>query len=192
MPVKRVITIPNLLSLIRLMCALIMLVLAWLGHPTLFILVLVCAFILDAIDGPIARWLNQVSELGPRIDSWAGFSVYIVFLAGAVLLWPEIVQRELVYIILVACSLILPAVAGIAKFRRPTSYHTWLVKTAAVVMAPSAILLFLGGPAWPFHVATVISVLAALEEILITLYLTEPCSDVGSLIHILNNKHGKR
>ena len=33
MPVKRLITIPNLLSLIRLMCALVMLVLAWLGHP---------------------------------------------------------------------------------------------------------------------------------------------------------------
>ena len=188
MVLKKTFTIPNLLSILRLVLSFIMLILAVVGNAGLFVIVLVIAIILDAIDGPIARRIHQVSELGPKLDSWADFSVYIIFLIGAWLLWPEIIKRELVYIILVACSLILPAIAGLAKFHVPTSYHTWLVKIAAVTIVPAALVLFLNGPAWPFHAATIISVLAGTEEILITLVLDKPRSDVGGLIRILKQR----
>ena len=181
-------TLPNLLSLVRLLLSPVLLVLAWLGYADIFIGALILAFLLDLIDGPIARKFHQVSRLGPKLDSCADFFIYVSFLIGAYLLWPHIVKRELIFIILVGLSIILPALVGFLKFRKATSYHTWLVKCAAVTMAPGAILLFINGPTWPFYMATGISVLAALEEIAITLIIDTPQSDVGTLIHVLRNK----
>ena len=162
-----------------------MIAIAWLQQATVFIAVLILAFLLDLVDGPIARMTGHVTETGSRMDSYADFSIYVAFLIGAVLLWPEIVVREWIYLALVAASVVLPALAGLVKFHTATSYHTWLVKLAAVCMAPSAIILFIGGPAWPFHIATVISVLAGLEEIIVTLVLREPHSNVPGLVRAL-------
>jgi hypothetical protein len=46
-------------------------------------------------------------------------------------------------------------------------------------------VMFLGGPAWPFRVAAVICILAAIEEIALTLLLSEPESNVRSVWDVL-------
>ena len=175
---EQTVNLPNILSVLRLCLGPVLIVIAYLGLATVYIVVLIFAFLLDLVDGPIARMSGHVTEAGSRMDSYADFSIYIAFLIGAVWLWPVIVQRELIYIMLVAASIMLPPLAGLVKFQKATSYHTWLVKLAVVCMAPAAIVLFIGGPPWPFHVATVLCVLGALEEIIITLLLHEPQSDV--------------
>ena len=182
---KTLLTIPNLLSALRLALGMSLFVIAWRGNSGVFIGVLIFAFLLDLIDGPIARRWQQVSELGPKIDSWADFSVYLAFIIGAWWLWPEIVRRELLFISLLGLSIVLPALVGLIKFHRATSYHTWLVKIAVVCMAPGSILLVMGGPVWPFQIATVISIMAGAEEIAITLLLEHPRSDIRSVIDIL-------
>lgn len=177
-------TIPNILSSFRLILAPVLLVLAWSSYSTGFMIVLIIAFLLDAVDGPIARWLNQESELGPKLDSWADFSIYLTFLIGAWWLWPEIVMRELIFILLTLASIIFPVIMSIYKFRKVTSYHTWLVKIAAVCMAPSAILLFLIDYSWTFRLASIVCVMASIEEILITMVLKKPHSNVQSIFHV--------
>ena len=182
---EETVNLPNVLTVLRLCLGLVLIAIAWLHQANVFIAVLIVAFLLDLIDGPIARMTGHVTVVGSRMDSYADFSIYVAFLIGAVLLWPDIVEREWIYLVLVAASVVLPALAGLVKFHTATSYHTWLVKLAAVCMAPSAIVLFIGGPAWPFHIATVISVLAGLEEIIMTLILREPHSNVHGLYHAL-------
>ena len=76
-------TIPNFLSGLRLALTPFLLVTAWFEQVYLFLAILIFAFVLDAIDGPIARRLHQVSELGPMLDSCADFFVYITFATGA-------------------------------------------------------------------------------------------------------------
>ena len=181
-------TLPNFLSILRLALTPFLLATAWFQHPYPFLAILIFAFILDAIDGPIARRLHQVSKLGSKLDSWADFFVYIVFVIGACLLWPEIIMRELVFILLVVTSIVLPVLTGLIKFKKLTSYHTWMVKLAAVSTAPTAIWVFIGGPALPFHIATAICVVAGLEEIVISIVLKEPYSDVRTLWHVLKKK----
>jgi len=46
-------------------------------------------------------------------------------------------------------------------------------------------VLFLGGPAWPFRAAAVVCILAAVEEIAITLLLPEPESNLRSVWDVL-------
>ncbi|MGR9092233.1 MAG: CDP-alcohol phosphatidyltransferase family protein [Gammaproteobacteria bacterium] len=178
-------SIANALSALRLMLAPILLLLAWVDKPRVFLAVLVVAFLLDLVDGPIARRLQQVSAIGAELDSIADFAIYSVFIIGAWLLWPDIVRRESVYFAVVAASIAVPVCAGIVKFRHPTSLHTWMVKAAAVSMAPAAIALFAGIAVSPFRVATFVCVLAAVEECIIVAVLREPRSDVRSIFHVL-------
>jgi len=183
-------TLPNFLSSLRLALTPFLLATAWFGQVYLFLAILIFAFILDAVDGPIARRLHQVSKFGSKLDSWADFFVYIVFVIGAWWLWPEIIMREWVYILLVVASIVLPVVTGLIKFKILTSYHTWMVKLGALLMAPTAIWVFIGGPALPFHIATIICVVAGLEEIVISMVLKEPYADVRTLLHVLKKKKG--
>lgn len=185
---RSVLTFPNLLSTIRFGLGFILLGIAWAGYAQWFIGTLILAFFLDFIDGPIARRWHQVSELGSVLDSYADFSVYAAFLIGAWWLWPETVRQELVFITLLGLGIVLPALTGFIKFRRGTSYHTWLVKFAVVCMAPASIILFLGGPAWPFRIASIISLLAGVEEIAISLLLQQPRSDVRTVLDLLRKR----
>jgi phosphatidylglycerophosphate synthase len=182
------VTFPNLLTFTRLILGFLLFIIAWIDKENLFIGILICAFFLDLVDGPIARWTHQVSEFGSWLDSFADFSVYMAFIAGAWCLWPEIILRELLYVSLLAFSIVIPVLYGYIKFSKGTSYHTWLVKFAVVCMAPSSIILFIGGPAWPFQIASIISVIAGLEEIMVTIVLDKPRSDVRSIIHILKQQ----
>ena len=181
-------SLPNVLSSIRLSIAPVLLVLAILDQPDLFISFLVLAFLLDAIDGPLARRLHQVTELGPFIDSCADFAIYITFAIGAWLLWPAIILREIMFIGLLLASILMPVLSGLVKFRQIISYHTWSVKIAAVCMAPSALLLFLVDVAWPFRLATIFCCLAGLEEVFITMVLQKPYSNVKTIFHVLKKQ----
>ncbi len=181
-------TIPNIICAIRFMLVPVLLALAWLGHANLYISLLITAFLLDAIDGPIARWTGQLSELGPKLDSWADFFVFITLPIGVWWLWPEIIMQERIFVALMLGSLIVPPLTGLLKFRATTSYHTWLAKLAVTLAAISAVLLLLGGPAWPLRIAAVFCVLAALEEIAITWILEHPESDVKTIRHILKRR----
>ena len=183
--------IPNLLSSLRLALGPLLLHVAWRGDQEGFLVILILAFLLDLIDGPIARLTGQVTELGPKLDSWADFSIYVALPIGAWWLWPEIIIRERIYVGLAVASVLLPTIVGLVKFRRPTSYHTWLTKLAVVCMAPSVILLLMEGPAWPFRLSAVIAILAGIEEILISIISKDSRSDAKTIIHVLDGKRVK-
>lgn len=178
-------TLPNMLTGFRFVAAPGLLWLAWNGHGVAFMILLAIAFLTDLLDGLAARLTGQVTQYGATLDSWADVITYLTIAISCWWLWPDIVHRELVYVILIVASCLLPALAGFIKFGRFTSYHTWGVKIAALSMGSSLYLLFLGGPVWPFRLAAVICILAAIEEIALTLLLSEPESNVRSAWDVL-------
>jgi len=179
------VNIPNLLSGLRLAAMPVLMLLAWGGERTAFLVLYLCALLSDMLDGYLARRLGQESELGARLDSWGDFALYMATPVCAWLLWPEIIMREAPYVVMVLASFTLPVLAGFVRYRRLTSYHTWGAKLSAVLMGVSTLLLFVGGPAWPFRLSTFILALAQLEEIAITIVLSEWRSNVPSLVHAL-------
>jgi len=191
-PSRYYLTVPNLICGTRFLLAPVLLILAWNGSAGLYTGFLITAFLLDMIDGPVARWTGQLSDLGPRLDSLADFSIFITLPAGVWWLWPEIIIQECIFVALMLGSLILPPLIGLIKFHAITSYHTWLAKLAVTLAAISAVLLVLGGPAWPLRVATVFCVLAAIEEIAITWILKRPVSDVKTICHVLKRRIDSR
>lgn len=181
-------TAPNLLTGFRFIAAPGLLWLAWHGFAIGFMMLLAIAFFTDFLDGLVARLTHQVSEFGATLDSWADVINYLTIAVCCWWLWPEVVARELLFVLLIVASCLLPAIAGLAKFGRFTSYHTWGVKLAAAAMGLTLYLLFLGGPAWPFRMAAVICLLAAIEEITLTLLLQQPETNVRSIWFVLRRK----
>jgi CDP-diacylglycerol--glycerol-3-phosphate 3-phosphatidyltransferase len=176
-------TLPNALSLFRIAMVPVAGVFAFTGQPTLFLAALAAALGSDVLDGQIARRTGVTSQLGAKLDSWGDLATYTTLPLFAYWLWPDLLRQEARYL---ACALVayaLPIAVGLVRFRRLTSYHTIAAKLTAVVMGVSLFVLFCGGPAWPFHVATFLLVAEALEEIAITCVLPRWRSDVRSLWH---------
>ncbi|MEQ1636387.1 MAG: CDP-alcohol phosphatidyltransferase family protein [Methylococcales bacterium] len=183
-------TVPNLLTGFRFVAAPGLLWLAWHGYGLLFMGLLAVSFLSDLLDGFVARLMGQMSQFGATLDSWADVVIYLTIPLGCWWLWPRTVSQEWFYVALFLASCLLPALVGFCKFGCFTSYHTWAVKFAAASMGVSLCLLFLGGMAWPFRIASVIGILAALEEVAITLFLSGPESNVRSIWFLLSrSKH---
>lgn len=172
----------NLLTGFRLLIAApLMLALALAGEREWFRWVLVASFFSDAIDGTVARWYGETTGFGAKLDSWADVTAYMVIAVSVALLWPALVAEQWLPFAAIVLSFVAPSLAGLLKFGHFTSYHTWLVKAAVAATASGLLILLWGGPAWPFRIAAIVALLAAVEEIAITLVLRAPQSDLHGL-----------
>ena len=177
---QNIYNLPNAISLLRLLLAPVLITLALTQQPMWFIAVVLFSGFTDALDGFLARMLNQITRLGSHLDSWGDFAIYTCMAIGAWLLWPEIVIREKIWFGLIIASFTLPVLLGVIKFRVFTSYHTWSVKLAVLMTFFGYALLFSDTLVWPFHLAAVVCLYAGLEEILITLLTRREHVDVRS------------
>ncbi|MEW6593360.1 MAG: CDP-alcohol phosphatidyltransferase family protein [Thermodesulfobacteriota bacterium] len=176
-------TLPDLLSIFRIVAAPFLLLAAWSGLHGPFLLLFVAALISDALDGFLARRLGQTTALGGQLDSWGDFALYCTTPLAVWWLWPEVILHELPCVAAAILSFLLPVAAGFVKFRRLTSYHTWGAKAAAVALGIATPLLLLGGPAWPFRLAVFLLALSAVDECIITLLLPRWQADIPSCLH---------
>ena len=178
---EEIVNLPNLVSFIRILMAPVLFYFALTQQPYWFIGVLLFAEFTDVLDGFLARTLNQITEMGSRLDSWGDFVIYSTIAICAWILWPDILQRESLYFIIIVLSFTLPALIGFLKFHSFTSYHTWSVKLAVGITIISYILLFSGLLDWPFRIAALFCVYAAIEEIAITLLINHEHVDVRTV-----------
>ena len=161
---------------------------AFTGEPKLFLAGLIASLLSDFADGLFARWLKQTSELGAKLDSWADLATYLALPFCAGWLWPHLVFREGLFVFAAVLSYVLALAIGYLKFGRLTSYHTGGAKLSVVLIGPALVVLFAGGPAWPFRFATLILVLAELEEVAITAVLSEWRANIPTFWHALKIK----
>lgn len=181
----------NLLTASRLAAAPILLGLAWFNKPIAFLTLLAAVFFTDLLDGYVARRLKQTSSFGAQLDSWSDGVIYSTIAISTWWLWPDIVQDQVLYVWIVIGSFTLPTIIGISKFKTLTSYHTWSVKVAAAAMGLSLYPLFLFKISWPFHLAVFVCVLAAIEEIGMTVLMSEPHSNIGSIVRVFRERQSK-
>ena len=189
---EQIVNLPNLVSLIRILMAPVLIYFAVTQQPNWFMGTLLFAVFTDVLDGFLARTLHQITEMGSHLDSWGDVVIYTTMAVCAWILWPDILQREIVYFIVIVLSITLPAIAGFIKFRMFTSYHTWSVKLAVFVTVISYVLLFAGLLDWPFRVAAAFCLYAAIEEIAITLLIHHEHVDVRTIWQALKYNRENR
>ncbi len=171
-------TLPNALSALRIVLAPVLLALAWTRHEHWFLAVLLISLVSDILDGKLARWLNQCSEWGARLDSWGDLATYMTVPVCVYWLKPGFLRQEAVFFWLVVGAYVLPVAYGFVKFRTLTSYHTRGAVISAYLVGAATILIFAGGSAWLFRLAALVLALAELEEMAITTVLPKPVTNV--------------
>jgi cardiolipin synthase len=148
---ERVLNLPNIITLLRLaavpVVAWLILQQRWEEASWLFL----AAAVSDGIDGLLARWLNQMTQLGAALDSIADKALGVVTLvlltqAGAIPLWVTLA-------ILVRDSIIVLGALSYRGLAGHLEIHpTWLGKThvfaefalLALVLANQGKLLAVG------------------------------------------------
>jgi CDP-diacylglycerol--glycerol-3-phosphate 3-phosphatidyltransferase len=184
--------LPNLLSAFRMLMVPVLGALAWHGQATAFLIGLVASLLSDVLDGWLARHSGVTSELGAKLDSWGDLATYASLPLFAWWLWPETLRAESHFLALALVAYFTPTGVGLLRWRQLTSYHTWAAKGTSLVMGAALLCLFVGGPAWPFHLATCALLLEALEELAITALLRRPASNVRSLWHAWRARDAER
>jgi len=176
-------TIPNLLSGLRIASIPLLVFLAWKGETRLYLICLGIALSTDLFDGLIARLLNQRTELGAKLDQWGDVGVFLSWPVGLWWLWPDVLRSERWFLGTAVVSYAGSAGFALWKFGRVASYHSWLGKTATVGLTIGAFVVMLGWAHWPFRVGIILLTGAILEEVAISQALNKPCNNVPSWWH---------
>lgn len=186
MVTSRLVTVPNVLSGLRILLVPVLVVCAWQQQRELFLMVLAVSLLSDALDGYFARLLRQTSDFGAKLDSWGDLLTYGAMVLGLSLAWPALFARELGFLALGVGFYLLPTTASLVKFGELPSYHTWAAKLAALLLAPAYYLLTLADQSLWFRAVILFHGWVAVEGVLIVLTLDRNQYNVPSFIHARN------
>jgi len=188
-----IVTIPNIICVVRLVGALSLFYFAITQNLGYFVGIFVVLRLSDRVDGRLARWLKQRSDFGARLDSFADSVLYGSLLFGLLWLKGEVLRHEAAWWIVGILSYALTTGAGLWKYGRVPSYHTYGAKISQWLVLIGAVCLLLDYSAWPFRIAMLAGTLTNLEATVITWYLPEWRADVLTLFHVvpITNKSGR-
>lgn len=182
--------LPNAISIGRLLSVPLLVWLAWQERQTLFTWILVVALLSDGVDGFIARRFDCITRLGALLDSVADAALMLVVGYGTWVFHP-IVFLEHGLIVFVTVGLwLLEHVAALIRYRRPSSFHTALVRFGVVVFSIFIAVMFVFDfYPWLLYVAATISIVAVLEQLAMIWLLPEWTPDVrGGLAEVLRRR----
>ena len=183
---------PNLLSGTRIALMPAVLLVAVAGSRQWFLILVGASLFTDALDGFLARRLNAFSDFGRKLDSAADYLTMMTGLAGIALLWPEIVRRELPWIVAGLAAFFGVIVFGFVRLGHPPCYHTWAAKFGVVGCALSMIPLLTEWSAVPFHVMVLVQILAAIEEVTISLLIPKHVGEMATVWHAVQLRRKNR
>ena len=177
-------SVPNMLSMTRLVLVPVLIGLAVNAKAQAFLVVLAVSLLSDVFDGYLARKLNQITDLGAKLDSWGDVLTYGAMILGLYWIWPEVFAEQLWFVVAATLSFIVPVAYAFNKFGEYPSYHTLGAKTAAVLMAPAFYSLILLDWDLFFQAVIIFHIVVAFEEMAITSVLDRPRTDVLSILSL--------
>jgi CDP-diacylglycerol--glycerol-3-phosphate 3-phosphatidyltransferase len=183
--------VPNLLSGARALAVPVLFVLALLEERAAFTWVLVPALLSDIFDGLIARAYGLESRLGAILDSVADSLMLFVSVYGIWVFHPAVI-RDHAWLCGTAVGLwALEDVLALLRYRRLSSFHTYLSKLVANLLGFFIGWLFLFGfEPWMLYLAAGTSIVASLEELALLKVLPEWRADVRGLWWVLREPRG--
>ncbi len=182
-------TVPNVLSLYRLLAFPLVMFLIVLGQETLYAVMLVISLNTDVWDGWIARRFNQRTAIGARLDSLADIGVYIAALTGIIHFRIDLLGTDAwLFYVFASCYLIV-TLSPLIKFGKIQSFHLYSIKLGGYLQGIFFILLFFVDyfPVY-FYLMVNLSLLSFVESLAIQLILPEMRSDVKGLYWVLKER----
>jgi len=180
----------NGITLYRIVAAPFLLILLFTGQHHIFKWLLGVSFFTDLIDGFLARKFKVTSLLGTKLDSIGDDLTVLVGVTGLfVLKFDFIKEQRIVFFILLALFAIQVSYALI-RYRKMTSFHTYLAKTAALLQGVFLLLVFFTDEPILilFYAAAGITMLELIEETVMVHLLPTWQDNVKGLYEVLKKK----
>ncbi len=171
--------VPNTLSLARIVCAPVLVLMAVVGEQSIYTWVLVPALLTDAADGWIARGFRLQSKFGAQLDSLGDSLVWCAGLAGLFAFQRDVIAAHRWLIGAVVAGWMLENMLAWLRYGRLSSFHTVLSKVAGVLLSIYIGVLFLFSHwSWLLWLAASASLLASAEELWLLALLPQWRADV--------------
>ena len=180
----------NAITIYRMAASALLLYLILKGNVQLFKWLLAISFFTDAIDGFLARKFKVTSKWGSLMDSIADDLTVLMAIIAVFVLKPDLIRQEWTWVVIMISLYLVETIMALITYRRLSSFHTYLAKTAAVLQGCFLILLFFlpQSPLFLFYMASVITILDLLEEILLIMILPQWKTDVKGLYWVMRRK----
>ncbi len=185
-PVKWV----TMVTLYRTIAFPVLLFLIFTNRFDIFKWLLIISFLTDAVDGFLARTFKANSVLGAKLDSIGDDLTILAAVIGLAVAKTEFLKTEWLIFAIPLGLFFIQLAAAIIRYRKISSFHTYLAKTAAVLQGFFLCSMFLfDRPAyWLFYTTALITTLELIEEIIIVFVLREWKTNVRGLFWVLHRK----
>ncbi|MGZ3938953.1 MAG: CDP-alcohol phosphatidyltransferase family protein, partial [Flavisolibacter sp.] len=138
-------TIPNVLSLYRIVIFPFILWLILSARQDMFAIFFSISLVTDFLDGFIARTFRMQTQIGVKLDSWADLGTYILaFIAIGLFKWQEIKPHALILYVF-AGIMALSYLIVFIKFKGLIGLHTYMFKITGYLQGAFLISLFVWG-----------------------------------------------
>lgn len=180
----------NLLTLTRIVLLPFLWGVALTGQMRLVGVGLLICGLTDALDGFVARRLRQSSALGARLDSIADQLVLVSGLLFVIILMPEIITDNWVFVGAALALSLLSLLVGLIKFRRLANLHLLITRISTWGLYIALIHAFLTGAYSRVLVTAALTLfsLAALEALAVQLISRRVDENMGSLWRTLRRR----
>ncbi|MCD7723005.1 MAG: CDP-alcohol phosphatidyltransferase family protein [Clostridiales bacterium] len=139
------VTVPNFLSLIRILLIPVFAVLFLKDHFVAAVIVIIVAELTDLIDGAVARKFNQVSALGKLLDPIADkLSQMAIVIVLIVKYWENAIKYLFMFFIAKEILMLIGGAILISKGKRPVAAEMWGKVATTVFCIVMILVLALG------------------------------------------------
>jgi phosphatidylglycerophosphate synthase len=180
----------NGITFYRLMASPFLAFLIFNGQMDPFKWLLGISFFTDLIDGWLARKFRVASVFGTRLDSIADDLTILAAIIGMIVLKKEFFLSELAIFIVLLGLFAVQTFIALIRYKKITSFHTYLAKMAAILQGVFFILLFfLLHPVYVlFYAAALVTAVELIEEIWLAYYLKEWKANIKGLFWVLRDR----
>lgn len=185
---KEYLTVPNFLSLSRVLFIPLLLFFVQNEMRLAFLISYLIIASTDFFDGKIARRFNQCTEIGKIMDSYCDLILYLSSAYFIYKLYPNQIIPNMPLLYVLIGTIVLSIVVSLIKNKKVIMMHTWLLKL------PSGLLFFYMIFSYfidtPIALALVIAVytLGFIESIVIFIKYGDADPDSKSMFHVVMNE----
>ncbi len=181
-------TIPNIISLYRLLSVPLLFYIAYLGKEKLFFYWFLFNAFTDALDGFIARTFNMQTKWGAKLDSLADFFMYLLAMYALIRLKGDELEPVKLSFYLLIFYYLFTDLFALFKFKEISSLHLYLSKFNGIIQSLFFVMLFtIGFNPYFYWIMFIFASLAFVENMYFLIKLKEIRSDLKGIFWVKNN-----
>lgn len=183
----------NAITLYRTVAFPVLLALIFANRLDIFKWLFMVSFFTDAIDGILARKFKANSVLGAKLDSIGDDLTILAGIIGLAVAKTEFLKQEWIIFAIPLGLFLVQMIVALIRYRKMSSYHTYLAKAAAILQGLFMCSMFLfEKPVYGlFYTTAIITTIELIEEIIIVIVLPEWKTNVQGLYWVMRSKRKK-